>query len=209
MEERLDSKKIFSYNLARLLKQSGMTRANFQSAMGNVNKSSVSLWLSGKRTPSDALKERIAQVFNIPLSDLFLSPNYIEAKESDPFVQLTVLGSTQDLPEFAKNVEKFCAHKSLRPFGLLVVGDVLEPYLRNGDCAECKMVKGVSSPQYVLVQEKGSFSLCVLSRPERLGGMLVLTSTNNVPQVLHNTPEEIAENGILCIVCGVHRALHP
>lgn len=208
MGSKYDSKKIFSYNFRRLLAQSNMSQREFILAMGNINKTSVSQWFNGTRTPTDAFKEKIADLFNVPLSELFLSPDYVESREIDPHLTVTVLGETTNVPDFLLRVRKFCASHPLRIFGLQVRGNALEPYASDGDIVECKAIKGISNRSLVLVCSKDKLSVATLSRAEN-SDVLVLTPKKSSPLLVQNSAQELENAGVVCALYALHRDLKP
>ena len=208
VEGKYDSKKIFSYNFRRLLAQSNMSQREFIYAMGNANKTSVSQWFNGTRTPTDSCKERIAALFNVPLSELFLSPEYIESREIDPHMTVTVLGTTNNVPDFLCRVKRFCVSRPLQPFGLQVIGNCLEPYACDGDIVECKAVKGIPNKTLVLLSLNDKLSVAVLSRAEN-SNVFVLSPKKGSPVIVHNSPDELENAGVVCVLSSLHRNLKP
>lgn len=220
---------IFSNELDRLMKQSDMSNEALGELVG-VNRTTVSRWRSGERSPKMAKLSEIANVFNVdarifvgemPKSDITTIYNQLNEKRQAKvynFASEQLAEQKQknvlDFPEKGKiptiknsasaanptelvygdtvvEEEEFERVPSSADFAVPIIGDSMEPVIRNGQFVFVKEQPDVEDGEIAIVEIDGDGVTCKEVFKDYENQSIILRSINELYEDRVVSPEQI------------------
>lgn len=220
---------IFSKELDRLMKQSDMSNEALGELVG-VNRTTVSRWRSGERSPKMAKLSEIADVFNVdarifvgemPVPDIFtiynqLAPprqekvyNFAERqleeqnrgnvahfpkKEKLPTIKNSASAANPTELVYGDTVveeEEFERVPNNADFAVPIIGDSMEPVIRNGQFVFVKEQPDVEDGEIAIVEIDGDGVTCKEVYKDYESQTIILRSINELYEDRVVSPEQI------------------
>ena len=220
---------IFSNELDRLMKQSDMSNEALGELVG-VNRTTVSRWRSGERSPKMAKLSEIANVFNVdarifvgemPKSDISTIYNQLNEKRQ---AKVYNFASEQLAEQKQKNVldfpkkgkiptiknsasaanpmeltygdivveeEEFERVPSNADFAVPIIGDSMEPVIKNGQFVFVKEQPDVEDGEIAIVEIDGDGVTCKEVYKDYESQTIILRSINELYEDRVVSPEQI------------------
>ena len=220
---------IFSKELDRLMKQSDMSNEALGELVG-VNRTTVSRWRSGERSPKMAKLSEIADVFNVdarifvgemPVPDIFTIYNqlapprqekvydfaerqledqnrgnvaHFPKKEKLPTIKNSASAANPTELVYGDTVveeEEFERVPSSADFAVPIIGDSMEPVIRNGQFVFVKEQPDVEDGEIAIVEIDGDGVTCKEVYKDYESQTIILRSINELYEDRVVSPEQI------------------
>lgn len=220
---------IFSKELDRLMKQSDMSNEALGELVG-VNRTTVSRWRSGERSPKMAKLSEIADVFNVdarifvgemPVPDIFTIYNqlapprqekvydfaerqleeqnrgnvaHFPKKEKLPTIKNSASAANPTELVYGDTVveeEEFERVPNNADFAVPIIGDSMEPVIRNGQFVFVKEQPDVEDGEIAIVEIDGDGVTCKEVFKDYENQSIILRSINELYEDRVVSPEQI------------------
>lgn len=220
---------IFSKELDRLMKQSDMSNEALGELVG-VNRTTVSRWRSGERSPKMAKLSEIADVFNVdarifvgemPAPDIFTIYNqlapprqekvynfadrqleeqnrgnvaHFPKKEKLPTIKNSASAANPTELVYGDTVveeEEFERVPNNADFAVPIIGDSMEPVIRNGQFVFVKEQPDVEDGEIAIVEIDGDGVTCKEVYKDYESQTIILRSINDLYEDRVVSPEQI------------------
>ena len=220
---------IFSKELDRLMKQSDMSNEALGELVG-VNRTTVSRWRSGERSPKMAKLSEIADVFNVdarifvgemPVPDIFTIYNqlapprqekvynfadrqleeqnrgnvaHFPKKEKLPTIKNSASAANPTELVYGDTVveeEEFERVPNNADFAVPIIGDSMEPVIRNGQFVFVKEQPDVEDGEIAIVEIDGDGVTCKEVYKDYESQTIILRSINDLYEDRVVSPEQI------------------
>lgn len=204
-------KETVSKNLKNILKRSSKTQTDMAKDL-NINESTVSSWVNGKKYPRRDKIEMMADYFNIMPSDITDNKTQEETAKTFPVVEIPVVSKVSaGMPIYAEEnvvdhifVAGMTLSESKNHFGLIVNGDSMDKEFREGDVVIVEKDGVVENGQIGVVMING-YSATV-KRISYQKDMIILQPDSNDPSHQPQIYDETDEVHIIGKVVGMHRS---
>ena len=166
--------------------QRGLSQTELGKIIG-IATSTISMYEQGRREPDFETEEKIADFFNVSLSNLRgrsseanTLPVYARVAAGVPLEASGEVVDFEEIPEAMARTGDF--------FGLRVVGDSMEPKISDGDTVIVRKQEDAENGEIVVVLVNGS-DACI-KRLKKFAGGIMLLSTNPAYEPITYTAEE-------------------
>ena len=155
----------FSVNFKKLREQSKLSQKELGAALG-LSRSAVGMYEQGKRIPDLETLERIADYFNISISELTKQNTNIESRPKDkgwiPVLGYAAAGIPIEAIENVLDWEQIDPHllDSAEYFALEIKGDSMSPRIQEGDIVIVRVQPDIESGEIGIVQVNGDEATC-------------------------------------------------
>lgn len=145
---------LFNYNLRRIAAELDVQQSAIADAF-EVSRPAINKYFAGNRFPAPANIDRLANFFNINISDFFKTPE--ELKSKSEISEVRTLGDISDVESLKKKTHK--VENEGLTFGVYVSTTALSPTAQQGDLLVCSSSKGAQNASTVLAVVDGEVKL--------------------------------------------------
>lgn len=145
---------LFNYNLRRIAAELDVQQSAIADAF-EVSRPAINKYFAGNRFPAPANIDRLANFFNINISDFFKTPE--ELKSKSEIGEVRTLGDISDIESLKKKTHK--VENEWLTFGVYVSTTALSPTAQQGDLLVCSSSKGAQNASTVLAVVDGEVKL--------------------------------------------------
>jgi transcriptional regulator with XRE-family HTH domain len=150
------TQKLFIGNLKRIVKAKGLNQGQAADSL-EMKRSAFNTYCTGKRFPSAANLDAIAEGLGVRVSEFFKTDE--EIAEAASINEPLVVCDTSNPSEIKGALEKMPPKCKINPFHILVMSKPIEPYAKAMDILECVHIDNIKDRSMVLVLAKNELSL--------------------------------------------------
>lgn len=194
--------KIVGKNLRRIMYEKGVSQAQMSQELG-LAKTTISNWMTGKRTPRMDKIDLLCHYLNCSRADL-MEPFDESSKMASRGVRIPVLGrvvagiptdAIMDIIDYEEITEDMA--RTGNYFALKIKGDSMMPRISEGDIVIVRCQPDAESGSVVIAQINGDCATCKKLVKHKSG--ISLVSFNTVYEPMFFSNEEILERPVMIL----------
>ena len=198
---------VFSKNLTSLVKNkmSGLPFSQSQFAKeNNLGTTALNQWCNGRRFPSDENLDRLCEIFQVPLAELFIEPGQsinIDNKNGKiDKTETAVAGNDLNVSQLQENINAILSNGP-KEFVVNFLTDRLSPMIIPNDSLLCTSPSSLDNGCTVLCLFDRQFAICSVKTE---GSKFVFTNLNS-PSQSWQFESSAAYSAVLGIVLKLSR----
>ncbi len=198
---------VFSKNLTRLIgqkiKSAKISQAQFAKE-NDFSATAINQWCNGRRFPSDENIDRLCEILQVPLAELFIEPGQLIKfdKENDNVLQTTpIVGNDISVSQLQENINAVLSQGETK-FIVNSLTDRLAPIVLPNDSILCTSPNNLKDGCTALCLLEHQFAICSVKSD---GNKFVFTNLNSTSQVWQ-IDSAAAYSSVLGIVIKLSRA---
>lgn len=198
---------VFSKNLTSLVKNkmSGLPFSQSQFAKeNNLGTTALNQWCNGRRFPSDENLDRLCEIFQVPLAELFIEPgqsiNADNKNSKIDKIETAVAGNDLNVSQLHENINVILSNGP-QEFVVNFLTDRLSPMIIPNDSLLCTSPSSLDNGCTVLCLFDRQFAICSVKTE---GNKFVFTNLNS-PSQSWQLESSAAYSAVLGIVLKLSR----
>lgn len=198
---------VFSKNLTSLVKNkmSGLPFSQSQFAKeNNLGTTALNQWCNGRRFPSDENLDRLCEIFQVPLAELFIEPgqsiNADNKNSKIDKIETAVAGNDLNVSQLQENINAILSNGP-KEFVVNFLTDRLSPMIIPNDSLLCTSPNSLNNGCTTLCLFDRQFAICSVKTE---GNKFVFTNLNS-PSQSWQLESSAAYSAVLGIVLKLSR----